>query len=89
MKTQAQANEQQYGKIWNDQKAQLQKRGCQFFNLEKTRDEYKNGVVTYQNIKCEYWTASIVKGILTDVMIKATTIEEARENQYRWQGYLN
>jgi len=78
-----------YSKIWEKTKQQMQKSGCTFYNLEKTRDHYKNGTVTYQNIKCEYWTAAIVKGELTDIMIKADSEQTARENQSRWESFLN
>jgi hypothetical protein len=74
---------------WSETKAAMQKNGSQFFNLEKSRNGYKNGVVTYQNILCEYWTAMLSDGLLTDIMIKAKSMEEARENHYRWQQYLD
>lgn len=69
-------------------KNSMQDNGSVFFNLEKTYNDYKDAVVTYQNRLGEYWTAFINKGKLTDVMVKSANMDVARETQRRFESYL-
>ena len=77
-----------FAAIWNAEKLKMQANGSIFYGLEKTNNGYKDGIVTYQNRLCQWWTAHIIKGQLTDVMIKADTQEQARANQIRWEQNL-
>ena len=77
-----------YAKTFSATKKNMQDNGSVFFNLEKTHNDYKDAVVTYQNRMGEYWTACINKGRLTDVMVKSANMDAARETQRHFESYL-